>query len=139
MAAARLEALEQNLSAILSHEMLHIMGLRHCDAQQTEKGKPCGQYPSRISPKDHHDPLMQTYLDWSDFSELDWNSKTMKHIRKIYTKKDDGKIFAKTDDGEIVGYKIKNVSWEAGAKERDDLLKMHYRRVCKASKARKAE
>ncbi|KAG8167395.1 hypothetical protein KVR01_003084 [Diaporthe batatas] len=118
--AARLRALEQNLTIILAHEMLHVIGIRHCDAHRTEKEVPCVRYPPGLPNKYTRDPLMKSKLGWEDFSRLAWKPRTIEEIRKIYS----------MEEGEKMGrYTIQDVSWEDGAGVRK-IMALHKARCC---------
>lgn len=103
------KALEQNITQILAHELLHIVGVRHCDVNPQDEKEPYVRFPRGQSDEDNFDPLMRTKLPWRDFSQLDWKPETLEEIRQLYAMK----------AGEKIGpYTIRDVSWEDGAKRR---------------------
>ncbi|KAL1853968.1 hypothetical protein Daus18300_011635 [Diaporthe australafricana] len=112
---AKLQALEQNLIKILTHEMLHVVGVRHCDAQVTEKAEKCVRFPPDLSDDENNEEhLMQRFLDWKSLSQLDWMDRTIQEIRQIYAMK----------DGEYIGcHRIQDVSWEDGARRRMEIAR----------------
>lgn len=107
--AARSRALEQNLINILTHEMLHVVGVRHCDAHLTEQGKRCVRFPPDLSDQENdEDRLMHRKLSWRTLSWIDWKARTLEEIRQIYI-----------EERQCIGrHKIRDVSWQAGAEER---------------------
>ncbi|KAH8761597.1 hypothetical protein F5883DRAFT_126203 [Diaporthe sp. PMI_573] len=107
--AARSRALEQNLVKILTHEMLHVVGVRHCDAHLTEKAQPCVRFPPDLTDDENNEEhLMQRMIHWKDLSWIDWKSRTLEEIRQIYV-----------EERKYIGpHKIRDVSWQAGAEER---------------------
>jgi len=113
ISAAKAQALEQNLVKILMHEMLHVVGVRHCDAQDTETMERCVRYPHDLSDdKNNEERLMERSLDWRIFSQLDWMNRTLQEIREIYAMK----------GGDFLGcHRIRDVSWEVGAKQRKEI------------------
>lgn len=115
---ARLEALEQNLIKILAHEMLHIVGLRHCDVNLDVEQEPYVRFPPGLSDNDNWDPLMQGSIDRIDLSRLGWNSQTLEETRQIYA----------MAEGETVGrhsHRIRDVSWQDGAKVRKRMARIN--------------
>lgn len=113
---ARLEALEQNLIKILAHEMLHIVGVRHCDVNLDVEQEPYVRFPPELSDNDNWDPLMQGSLDRMDLSRLGWKSQTLEEIRQIYA----------MDEGETVGcHRIRDVSWQDGARVRKRMARIN--------------
>lgn len=110
--AARSQALEQNLISILTHEMLHVVGVRHCDAHLTEKDR-CVRFPADLSDQENdEDRLMQRMLNWRALSQLDWMNRTIQDIQQIYA----------MNVGEYIGcFRIHDVSWQDGAKQRKEI------------------
>lgn len=83
---ARSQALERNLVKILTQEVLHVVGVRHCDAHLTERSQPCVRFPPDLSDDDNNEErLMQRRLHWQDLSRInfDWNARTLEEIRQI--------------------------------------------------------
>lgn len=106
---AQLKALEQNLIAILTHEMLHIIGIRHCAIDENVERAPYVRFPIHLSDEDNQDPSMKPNLNWEDLSNFDLKPQTVEEIRQIYAKK----------EGETIGpYIIRDVSWRSGVKIR---------------------
>lgn len=103
------QALEQNLIKILAHEMLHIVGVRHCAVDLNVEKEPYVRFPPELSDNDNWDPLMQPRLDRMDLSRLGWNSQTLEEIRQIYA----------MNEGEKIGlHRIRDVSWRDGTQLR---------------------
>lgn len=114
--SARLQALEQNLIKILAHEMLHIVGVRHCHVDLNDEKEPYVRFPPELSDNDNWDPLMQPRLDRTDFCWLGWKSQTFEEIRQIYA----------MNEGDTVGcHKIRDVSWRDGRKVRKRMAKIN--------------
>lgn len=115
MGSVRLQALGDNLIKILAHEMLHIVGVRHCDIDLNEK-EPYVRFPPELSDNDNWDPLMQPRLDPKDFSRLDWRSQTLEEVRQIYA----------MNEGDTVGcHRIRDVSWRDGRKVRKRMARIN--------------
>jgi hypothetical protein len=83
--------------------MLHVVGVRRCDAQCTEMKSKGVQFPVNLSDDNQLGPAMQPKLNWRDQSRLDWNfSGALDDIRQIYA----------MTKGEYVGdHSIVDVSW----------------------------
>lgn len=109
---ARLQALEHNLVKVLTHEMLRIVGVRHCDAQLTEK-EICVRFPLDLTDDENNEEhLMQRVLDWRSLSQHDWMDRTIREIQQIYALK----------EGESIGcHRVRDVSWEVGARQRKEI------------------
>lgn len=87
ISVARKEALERNLINILTHEMLHVVGVRHCDAQLAEMER-CVRFPPNLSDDENNEELlMKPTLDWRSLRELRWLSRTIQEIQQIYAMK----------------------------------------------------
>lgn len=113
---AGLQALEQNLIKILAHEMLHLVGVRHCTIDLNVEKEPYMRFPPELSDNDNWDPLMQPRLDRMDLSRLGWNSQTLKEIRQIYA----------MNEGEKIGFhKIRDVSWRDGMELRKHIARFN--------------
>jgi hypothetical protein len=111
--AGRMQAVEQNLIKILTHEMLHVVGVRHCDAQVTEKAEKCVRFPPDLSDDENNEErLMQRFLDWTIAAQLDWMDRTIQEIQQIY---------AMNEGGYVGCHKIQDVSWEDGARRRKEI------------------
>ncbi|KAH8774773.1 hypothetical protein F5883DRAFT_547585 [Diaporthe sp. PMI_573] len=112
-AVAKAQALEQNLVKILTHEMLHVVGVRHCDAQVTETADRCVRFPPSLSDEENNEELlMQPTLDWRCLSQVEWKDRTIQEIQQIYAMK----------VGDRIGrHRIRDVSWELGAKKRKEI------------------
>lgn len=109
---ARSQALERQLVRILTHEMLHVVGVRHCDAHLTEKSQPCVRFPPDLTDGENNEErLMQRMLHWKDLSRIDWNHRTLVEIRQIY----------KESMTHVGGHRIRDVSWQDGAMERKEI------------------
>lgn len=119
---ARKRALEINLINILTHEMLHVVGVRHCDAQLTEMER-CVRFPPELSDEENSEEhLMQRSLDWRSLNQLQWLSRTIQEVQQIYAMK----------AGERIGcHRIRDVSWQAGAKQRKEIA-LRSARCCDA-------
>lgn len=115
METARIKALEQNLIKILAHEMLHIVGLRHCVIDRNMENEPYVRFPPGLSDHDNLDPLMQPRLDWMDFSRITtWKPQTLQEIRQIYA----------MNEGETVGcHIVRGVSWRDGTRVRQRMAR----------------
>lgn len=110
-AIPRSQALEQKLIRILTHELLHVLGVRHCDAHLTEEDLPCIRVPSNLSEDEHHEPLMEPALssNWASQSPSDWKHSTVKAIQQVYAVK----------EGEYIeGHKVQDVRWQAHVEEK---------------------
>lgn len=112
LAKARKEAVKRNLISILTHEMLHVVGVRHCDAQLTEM-ETCVRFPPNLSDDENNEELlMQPSLDWRNLYRLKWLSRTVQEIQQIYAMR----------AGERIGcHSIRDVSWKVGAKQRKEI------------------
>lgn len=110
--AAKLQALEHNLVKILTHEMLHVLGVRNCDAQLAERER-CVRFPLDLTDDENNEEqLMQGFLDWRGLSQHDWMDRTIREIQQIYDLK----------AGESIGcHRVRDVSWEVGAKQRKEM------------------
>lgn len=114
--SARSQALEQNLIKILAHEMLHIVGVRHCHVDVNYEKEPYVRFPPELSDNDNWDPLMQSRLDRMELSRLGWKSQTFEEIRQIYA----------MNDGDTVGcHRIRDVSWRDGRKLRKRMARIN--------------
>lgn len=112
--AARLQALEQNLIKILAHEILHIVGIRHCDVDPIVETEPYVRFPPELSDRNNWDPLMQPKLDRMELSWLGWKPQTLQEIRQIYA----------MNEGDRVGFhRIRDVSWRDGAERRKHMAR----------------
>lgn len=122
--SARLQALGDNLIKILAHEMLHVVGVRHCHVDLDEE-EPYVRFPLELSDNDNWDPLMQPRLDPRHFSRLDWRPQTLEEIRQIYA----------MSEGDSVGcHRIQDVSWRDGRKVRKRMARINAQ--CCTSKRR---
>lgn len=101
-----LELDETRLIKVLTHEMMHVVGLRHCYVDPEKENEPYVRYPRGISNKENWDTLMQPHLTLSDLSKYDLKLRTVEDLRKIYALK----------TGEWVDcYEIQDVSCKVGA------------------------
>lgn len=114
--SARLQALEQNLVKILAHEMLHIVGVRHCHVDLNDEKEPYVRFPPELSDNDNWDPLMQPRLDRMDLSRLGWKPQTLEELRQIY---------AMTGEETIGCHRIRDVSWRDGRKVRKRMARIN--------------
>lgn len=112
----RSQAVEQKLIMILTHELLHVLGVRHCDAHVIEKGLPCIRFPSNLSDEEHHEPLMDPSLPSKQTSQpqLDWKDSTVEAIQQLYDVR---------NGGYVEGHKVRDVRWQAHVKEKEKQLR----------------
>lgn len=114
--SARSQAVEQNLIKILAHEMLHIVGVRHCHVDLNDEKEPYVRFPPELSDNDNWDPLMQSRLDRMNLSRLDWKPQTLEELRQIYA----------MNEGDTVGcHRIRDVSWRDGRKVRQRMARIN--------------
>lgn len=99
---------------ILTHEMLHVVGVRHCYVDPKREYEPFLRYPLKLSDTDNWDGLMQSHLDLNDLSKHKLEPRTVKHVREIY----DMPVGEKID-----GHEIQDVSWKLGAEEKRAIAK----------------
>lgn len=112
----RVQALEQNLIRILAHEMLHIVGVRHCHVDPIVETEPYARFPPELPDHENWDPLMEPTIDRMDLSRLGWKSQTLQEIRQIYA----------MNGGEMVGFsRIRDVSWRDGAEVRKHMARIN--------------
>lgn len=114
--SVRLQALEQNLIKILAHEMLHVLGVRHCVVDLNVERESYVRFPPELSDCDNWDPLMQPGVDRMDLSRLNWKSQTIKELRQIYA----------MNEGDTVGcHRIRDVSWRDGMRVKEQMARIH--------------
>lgn len=109
-----LELDKGHLIKILTHEMLHVLGVRHCYVDPKGEFEPYVRYPRGLSDDNNWDFLMQPQLSPCDLSEHDLEPRTVKHVREIY----DMPVGTK-----IGGHEIQEVSWQVGAEEKRAIAK----------------
>lgn len=113
---ARSRALERKLVNILTHEMLHVVGVRHCDAHLTETSEPCVRFPSDLSDEENNEErLMQRRIHWQDLSRIDfdWNPRTLEEVRQIY----------QPERTHIGDRRVRDVLWQEGVRERKEIAR----------------